>query len=514
MAALPERFNVGAYLVDLAERWGERPAHLTEDRTISFAETARSCRRAASVFRGLGLRPEERILLLCPDVPEVVSAFVGAMLAGAIPVPLSTMLRPEDYGYYFADSRARAVVVHASLLPLIEPHLAALPHLAHVLVTGGAATPAGAASFDELLAQAEPAPGFADTSRDDMAFWLYSSGSTGAPKATVHLHHDIPFCVETYGQHVLGLRADDVCFSAAKLFFAYGLGNSLYFPFAAGVPTVLSPSRPLPETVLSTIGRHGVTVFFGVPTLFASLLHAAERDPSIRCPSLRFCVSAGEALPAQLCTSFQERFGVEVLDGIGSTEALHIFLSNRHGDVVPGSSGRVVPGYEVRVVDEAGHDLPVGEVGNLLLKGDSTTPFYWNKHDKSKATILGEWLVTGDKFLQDAQGVYWCQGRSDDMLKVSGLWVSPAEVESAILAHPAVLESAVVALTDTDGLVKPRAFVVLKREFAAGEGLALEIRDFVKGKLAPYKCPRSIAFVDDLPRTATGKIQRFKLRRD
>jgi benzoate-CoA ligase len=444
----------------------------------------------------------------------MVSAFVGAMLAGSIPVPLSSMLRPEDYGYYLADSRARALVVHASLLPLVQPHLDAAPHLSHVLVTGGPPQTEGQVSFDRLLADAPPDRAVADTSKDDMAFWLYSSGSTGAPKATVHLHHDIPFCVETYGRQVLGLRADDVCLSAAKLFFAYGLGNSLYFPFAAGATTVLLAARPLPETVLAAIARHSVTVFFGVPTLFASLLHAAERDESIRCPSLRFCASAGESLPAPLCTHFQERFGVEVLDGIGSTEALHIFISNRHREVVPGSSGRVVPGYEARIVDDAGRDLAAGEVGNLLLKGDSTTPFYWNKHDKSKATVLGEWLVTGDKFLRDEHDVYWYQGRSDDMLKVGGLWVSPAEVESVILEHPAVLESAVVALTDADGLVKPRAFVVLKREFTAGEGLAIEIRDFVKGKLAPFKCPRSIAFVDDLPRTATGKIQRFKLRQD
>jgi benzoate-CoA ligase len=408
------------------------------------------------------------------------------------------------------DSRARVAVVSAPLLAELTPVLAEAPYLRHVLVASGVAGPH--LSWEDQIAKASPSLDAARTCRDDTAFWLYSSGSTGFPKGAVHLHHDMIVCCEAYARQVLGIRPTDRVFSAAKLFFAYGLGNAGYFPMSVGAQSVLYPHRPTPEATFEVISRHRPTLFFGVPTLYAGMLALKEAERRFDLSSLRLCVSAGEALPSELYTRWRQRFGVEIIDGIGTTEILHIFLSNRPGAARPGSSGLVVPGYEAAIVDDAGVPVPQGEIGNLRVKGDSTMAYYWNQHDKTKETLFGPWVHTGDKYYQDPDGYFWYCGRSDDMLKVGGIWVSPVEVEATLVGHGAVLEAAVVGKEDTDRLVKPKAFVVLKEPAADTTGLADDLKAFVKDKIAPYKYPRWIEFVSELPKTATGKIQRFKLR--
>jgi benzoate-CoA ligase len=363
-----------------------------------------------------------------------------------------------------------------------------------------------------MLAGSGAALDAAPTTRDDAAFWLYSSGSTGFPKGCVHLQHDMHVCAELYAGPTLALTERDITFSAAKLFFAYGLGNGLYFPMAAGASAVHLADRVTPQSAFETIHAQHPTIFFGVPTLFAGMLAVPDAAARFDMSSLRLCVSAGESLPAELYQRWRERFGIEILDGIGSTEILHIFISNRGGAVRPGSAGQLVPGYSARILDEDGSPVPVDEIGNLYIAGDSTCALYWNKHERTKQTIVGEWVATGDKFSRDADGYFWYAGRSDDMLKVSGQWVSPVEVEAALIAHPAVLEAAVVGREDADGLVKPEAYVVLQAGQTPSDELAQALKQQVRGMLAPHKYPRWIVFVPELPKTATGKIQRFKLR--
>ena len=509
---LPQEFNVATYFVDrhVAEGRGGRPAFLYEDRVLTYADVQDLANRTGNVLRALGVGLEDRVWMCCLDAPEFLGSFWGAIKIGAVPIPVNTLMRAADYLYFLRDSRARVAVISAPLLPEVAPVLGQAPHLRHVLVAGGAAGPY--LSYDERVAGASASLTAADTSKDDAAFWLYSSGSTGFPKGAVHLHHDMVVCLETYAKQVLGMRHDDRVFSAAKLFFAYGLGNAGYFPMGVGGESVLYPPRPTPEGVFEVITRRRPTIFFGVPTLYAGMLAVKEAERRFDLSSLRLCVSAGEALPDELYRRWQERFGLELIDGIGTTEILHIFLSNRPGAARPGSTGLPVPGYEAVLVDDQGQPVPHGEIGNLRVKGDSTMAYYWNKHDKTKEALFGAWIHTGDKYHQDEDGYFWYAGRADDMLKVGGIWVSPIEVEATLIRHPAVLEAAVVGKADTDRLVKPKAFVVLKEPAAGGAGLADELKSFVKDKIAPYKYPRWIDFVAELPKTATGKIQRFKLR--
>jgi benzoate-CoA ligase len=509
---LPEHFNVATYFVDrnVSEGRGGQVAFICEDRVLTYADVLDVTNRTGNVLEARGVAREERVLVLCLDAPEFLGAFWGAIKIGAIPIPVNTLLRGPDYLYLLEDSRAKAVVVSAPLMAELGPVLGRARHVKHVLVAGG--PPGPYLSYEEEVARAASDLDAAVTSRDESAFWLYSSGSTGFPKGTVHLHHDMWVCLDTYARQVLGIRPTDRVFSAAKLFFAYGLGNAGYFPMGVGAQSVLFPHRPTPEGVFDILTRHRPTIFFGVPTLYAAMLATKEADKRFDLSSLRLCVSAGEALPEEIYHRWRERFGVEIIDGIGTTEILHIFLSNRPGAARPGSSGQVVPGYEAIIVDDESRPVPPGEIGNLRVKGDSTMAYYWNKHDKTKETLFGSWIQTGDKYSQDRDGYFWYAGRADDMLKVGGIWVSPVEVEATLIKHAAVLEAAVVGREDSDRLVKPQAFVVLKEPAQASAALAEEIKSFVKDKIAAYKYPRWIEFVSELPKTATGKIQRFKLR--
>ena len=509
---LPPQFNVATHFVDrnIAEGRAAQVAFLCEDRTLTYGDVLDLTNRTGNALRELGVELEDRVLVLCLDAPEFLGAFWGAIKMGAVPIPVNTLMRAADYHYFLEDSRAKVAVVSAPLLAEAEPALAHASHLRHVLVAGGA--PGRHLGFEARLARASAELEPAATSRDDAAFWLYSSGSTGFPKGAVHLHHDMVVCAETYAKQVLALGPADRVYSAAKLFFAYGLGNAGYFPMGVGAQSVLSPGRPTPEGVFDLLTRRRPTLFFGVPTLYAAMLALKDAERQFDLSSLRLCVSAGEALPEELYTRWRERFGVEIVDGIGTTEILHIFLSNRPGEARPGSTGRPVPGYEAAIVDDEGWPVPLGQIGNLRVKGDSTMAFYWNKHEKTKEALFGHWIQTGDKYWQDPDGYYWYAGRADDMLKVGGIWVSPVEVEAALVKHPAVLEAAVVGHEDQDQLVKPRAFVVLKEPETASLTLALELQAFVKARIAPYKYPRWVEFVAELPKTATGKIQRFKLR--
>lgn len=513
---VPDTFNAATWFVDrnVEEGRGGRVALECGDERVTYLEVLDRVNQTGNALRDeLGVRPEERVLLLLLDTPEFVYSFFGAMKIGAVPIPTSTMWKAADYQYVINDSRARVLIVSAAVVQHVDAiPRSALPYVAHIVVVGDR-PPSSHRSFAEVTRSASTTLAADPTSKDAPAFWLYSSGSTGFPKGCVHLHHDMIVCTELYAKGVLGLGENDRCFSVAKLFFAYGLGNALYFPFGVGATAILWPGPPTAANVFAVIERHRPTVFYSVPTNYGMLL-AYERPagPEFDLSTVRCGVSAGEALPAALFDRFKQRFGVEILDGIGSTETLHIFMSNQPGAIRPGSTGRVVAGYEARLLDEQGQPVPQGEIGSLLIRGDSTCALYWNKHEKTKETIEGAWIRTGDKYYQDEDGFYWYAGRSDDMLKVGGIWVSPVELENLLVEHPSVLECGVCARTDRDGLVKPLAYIVARQDAVGSPELADELQQFVRARLAEYKRPRWIEFIPELPKTATGKIQRFKLR--
>jgi benzoate-CoA ligase len=504
----PDIFNAATYFVDRHTAEGHASDVAIECGTerVTYGELAERVNRFGNALRGqLHVRVEERVVILLTDGPEFIYSFFGALKIGAVPVPVNTLWKAADYEHVLNDSRARVLIAGEALLPQIDSiPRARLRHLRHVVVVGR--------DFDGLVGAAPPHLEAEPTSKDDAAFWLYSSGSTGLPKGCVHLHHDMVTCAEAYAKGVLGITASDRCFSVAKLFFAYGLGNSMYFPFFVGGTAILWPGPPTPASVYSIIETHRPTMFFSVPTNFGMLLAHRRDGPDFDLSSLRIVVSAGEALPVALFERFKQRFGLEILDGIGSTEVLHIFISNRPGAIRPGSSGQPVPGYEARLVDEHNEAVPIGQIGNLMIRGDSTCALYWNRHEKSKETIEGHWIRTGDKYVQDEDGYFWYAGRSDDMLKVGGIWVSPVEVENVLVEHHAVMECGVVGRSDHDGLIKPAAYVVLKAGVDGTPELASALQEWVGTRLAAYKRPRWVEFVTELPKTATGKIQRFKLR--
>jgi benzoate-CoA ligase family protein len=504
-------FNLAAALLERRLAHGASAAAVQAGNLVlTAAEIAELANRAGNAFTALGVARGERVLIVLPDSPEFIAAFLGAILIGAVAVPSSTFLSSADYTSFVRTTRARVLVTTTELLARID--LSAAPHITSVLLTDANDDEGMVRGWDRSIGGASPHCECADTHPDDPAFWLWTSGSTGEPKAAVHLQQDAPWCCQLYAQGVLGMTAADRVYSAGKLFHAYGLGNSLLFPFWTGAVSILNAERSLPETVFSIIDRTGPTIFFGVPTLYSLLLKVHDAAERFDLSSLRFSVSAGEPLPVDLYQQWRQRFGTEILDGIGSTELLNMYICSRPGQVRPGSSGLIVPGYEVRIVDDHGVSLPPNAVGDLLVKGPSAARMYWNRPEQTQEKMRGEWFASGDKYRVDEDGYYWYCGRTDDMFKVSGEWLSPSEIEALLCQHPSVLESAVVAWQEGSGVTRPKAFVVLADGRAPSDALASELQAFVRDRAAHYKCPRAIEFVHDLPRTATGKLQRFKLR--
>jgi benzoate-CoA ligase family protein len=509
---IPRNYNFAADILkrNLDAGRGRKAAFIDDHGSYTYADLAERVERFGHVLRSLGVRSEERVLICLTDTIDWPTAFLGAIKAGVVAVPVNTLLTEDDYRFMLTDSRARVLVVSEELYPKFASAIAASADLAEVIVSGGNAH--GRRRFADLLEAAETAPITAPTTREDMCFWLYTSGSTGKPKGAVHTHADLKLTDDLYARPILGITENDVCYSVAKLFFAYGLGNALTFPMSAGATTVLVPQRPTPDLVASTLKQHQVTVFYAVPTFYAGFL-ASPAAPQKSELKLRCCVSAGEALPPEVGRRWSERYGVDILDGLGSTEMLHIFLSNRPGEVKYGTSGKPVPGYELRLIDDDGKEVTTrGEMGELQVRGPTSAMMYWNNRTQSRSTFLGEWTRSGDKYVEDDDGYFVYCGRRDDMLKVSGMYVSPFEVEGVLQTHPDVLEAAVVGWPDTDKLIKPKAFVVLKDAAKAGDLFAKSLQDHCRQKLAVFKYPRWIEFRTELPKTATGKIQRFKLR--
>jgi benzoate-CoA ligase len=507
----PERFNMADYFLyhNVEEGREHKTCLYFRDETFTYGEAVRMANRAGNALREAGAELEDRVLVVLPDCPEFVWTWFGASRIGTVITMVNPLLPAEDYRYYLEYTRARVAVVHESLLENFSAAAEGASHLKNVLVVGE--SKGDYLSFAETLAAMPYELSPADTHRDDIAIWLFTSGSTGHPKGAVHLHHDLPYNTECYAKRVLGVRESDLTVSVPKLFFGYATGTNLLFPFAVGGATALFSERSTPEKLFEVIERFRPTILTSVPTMIGGMLNvegAAERDLS----SLRMCLSAGEALPVELYTRWMESFGVEILDGIGSAEMFHIYITNRPGDVRAGSLGRIVEGYEARIVNAEGAEVKTGEMGTLRIRGDSAALCYWQAHEKSKETFAGDWCTTGDQFHVDEEGYYWYHGRTDDMLKVSGVFVAPAEIENCLLQHNAVLECAVVGHDDGDGLIKPKAFVVLREGRQATNEMEQDIKDFVKSKIALYKYPRWVEFVPSLPKNDRGKIDRKQLK--
>jgi len=544
MIQFPERFNMADYFLyhNLEEGRENKVCLYFEEQTYTYGETARMSNRVGNALRELGLEQEDRILIVLPDCPEFVWTWFGAARIGAVITMVNPLLPAEDYKYYLNYTRARVAVIHESLLNTFNEAATDTRYLRAVLVVGERENDHDVdftndsvvwSSFSSAVLSADDECTPADTHRDDIAIWLFTSGSTGHPKGAVHLQHDLPFNTEVFAKRTMGVNENDLTVSVPKLFFGYATGTNLLFPFAVGGATALFSERATPEKLFEVTERYRPTILTTVPTMINSMLNmqgASSRDLSRRLSSVRFCYSAGEALPVELYERWKKTLGVEICDGIGSAEMFHIYITNRPGDVKPGSLGRVVEGYEAKIVDARGQELPTGEMGTLKIKGDSAALCYWNAHEKSKETFAGDWCTTGDQFHLDDEGYYWYHGRTDDMLKVSGIFVAPAEIENCLLQHEAVIECAVVGHDSGDGLVKPKAFVVLREEVRTASGsdrvtakvqsptsnvqspLVEELQDFVKSRLAPYKYPRWIEFVSSLPKNDRGKIDRKKLK--
>ncbi|MGI5823553.1 MAG: benzoate-CoA ligase family protein [Dethiobacteria bacterium] len=515
-------FNAADYFLDrnIRQGRGHKVAIYTDRRNYTYSELQEMVNKTGNAFREMGLGIDDRVMLMMLDEPQFIIMFFGAMKIGAVPIPINTMLTPNDYEYLLNDSRAKALIISEDLVPLINDIKGDLLYLRDMIVV---ADDEPLIPFRQKVKNASPILDTVQTTKDDVGFWLYSSGSTGPPKGAVHCMESPLVASENFARGILGMNENDICFSAARLFFAYGIGNGLFFPLAVGGSVILNKSRPTPESVFSHIERFRPTIFFGVPTLYGQMLEykaRQEKETGVKADpndheltSVRLCVSAGEALPVDIIRRWKERFGIDILDGIGSTEMLHIYISNRPGDIKPGATGKAVPGYEIRIVDNEGKEVPQGEIGTLHVKGRSAAQNYWRKVEKTRSTMQGEWLNTGDTYYQDENGYYHCAGRDDDMLKVGGIWVSPVEVEGCLIEHPAVLECAVIGFPDHKNLIKPKAFVVLKEGFTGSEELINELKQWSLDRLAKFKYPRFVEIVSELPKSATGKIQRFKLRK-
>lgn len=507
---LPERYNASAVLFhNLAAGRADKIAIYCGEQTVTYSQLCERANRAGNALKNLQIEAGARIMQLMLDTPDFPALFFGALKAGYVPIVTNTALTPDDYAYFLQDSAAQVAILDAALYSQIASIRAQCPDLRHVIVVGDA--PPDTINWETWLRDADSELEAADTHKDDPAFWMYSSGSTGRPKGIVHLHHDIPYTIATYAKHVLEIGENDVTFSVPKLFFAYGFGNNMTFPFSVGASTILWPGRPTPDVVFDHIERYRPTLFFAVPTIYVPMLALAggeRRDLS----SLRMCISAAEALPPDVYHQWLQRYQVEIIEGLGSTEVLHIYISNYPNRVKAGSSGTLVAGYEIELRDPDGNLVPLGETGAMLVRGDSSAPYYWNRPDKTAHTMRGDWIYTGDLFKQDADGYFHFNGRADEMMKVSGQWVSPVEVELTLSKHAAVKECAVIPTYDAAGLMTSKAYVVLHEPADASPTLAKALQDFVKQQIAPYKYPRIIKFLAELPKTGTDKIDRMALR--
>lgn len=520
----PEHFNMADYFLyhNLEEGRENNVCLYFKNRTYTYGEAARMANRVGNALREFGVDPEDRVLIVLPDCPEFVWTWFGAARIGAVITMVNSLLPVDDYRYYLDYTRARAAIVHESFIRPFAEAAEDATYLRTVFVVRNEDAvdeeeihpqeSVNFLSFDETVSSQPTVCRAADTHRDDIAIWLFTSGSTGHPKGAVHLQHDLPHNTEVFAKRTMGVNENDLTVSVPKLFFGYATGTNLLFPFAVGGATALFAERPTPEKMFEVIERYHPTILTTVPTMINAMLNV-EDARAHDLTSIRFCYSAGEALPVELYYRWKETFGVEICDGIGSAEMFHIYITNRPDDVKPGSLGRIVEGYEAKIVDAEGNEVPTGEMGTLKIKGDSAALCYWNAHEKSKETFAGDWCTTGDQFHTDEDGYYWYHGRTDDMLKVGGVFVAPAEIENCLLQHGAVLECAVIGHDEGDGLVKPKAFIVLREETEPSDTLADDIKQFVKGRIALYKYPRWVEFVTSLPKNDRGKVDRKLLKK-